>query len=142
MHLLCTTANRRCTCQRTHNRALRAHALLLLPLLLLGCRSALDQDPKPRPNILFAVADDISFPHMGAYGPSWVSTPGFDRVAQEGLLFSRAYTPNAKCAPSRSIILTGRHSWQLGAAANHWPYFPEEFRTYAEALSEHGYHVG
>ncbi|GIT05825.1 MAG: hypothetical protein CM1200mP29_12360 [Verrucomicrobiota bacterium] len=40
-------------------------------------------------------------------------TPGFDRVAEEGILFRRAYTPNAKCAPSRAIILTGRNSWQL-----------------------------
>ena len=94
------------------------------------------------PNILFAIADDVSYPHMGAYGTSWVSTPAFDRVAREGVLFNRAYTPNAKCAPSRSIILTGRHSWQLGAAANHWPYFPQEYRTYAEALADHGYHVG
>jgi N-sulfoglucosamine sulfohydrolase len=99
-------------------------------------------EPQTPPNILFAVADDISYPHMSAYGTSWVSTPAFDRVAREGVLFDRAYTPNAKCAPSRSIILTGRHSWQLGAAANHWPYFPQEYRTYAEALADHGYHVG
>ena len=58
---------------------MRARALLLLPLLLLGCRSGPDQDANARPNILFAVADDISFPHMSAYGTSWVSTPGFDR---------------------------------------------------------------
>ena len=73
---------------------------------------------------------------MSAYGTSWVSTPAFDRVAREGVLFSRAFTPNAKCSPSRSIILTGRHSWQLGAAANHWPVFPEEYRTWAEVLAD------
>jgi arylsulfatase A-like enzyme len=115
--------------------------LLLVAVALAGCPSA-PPEPEPPPNILFAVADDISYPHMGAYGTSWVSTPAFDRVAREGILFHRAYTPNAKCAPSRSIILTGRHSWQLGAAANHWPYFPEEYRTWAEALAAHGYHVG
>jgi N-sulfoglucosamine sulfohydrolase len=95
-----------------------------------------------RPNILFCIADDASFPHMGAYGCTWVETPAFDRVAREGLLFTRAYTPNAKCAPSRACILTGRNSWQLKAACNHIPYFPNEFKTYAEALSEHGYFVG
>ena len=63
-----------------------------------------------RPNILFAIADDWSFGHAGAYGCGWVQTPNFDRVAQEGILFTRAYTPNAKCAPSRAIILTGRYS--------------------------------
>ena len=95
-----------------------------------------------RPNILFCIADDASYPHMGAYGCSWVKTPGFDRVAREGVLFTHAYTPNAKCAPSRSCILTGRNSWQLEAAANHWCYFPAKFKTYAEALAEHGYFVG
>jgi arylsulfatase A-like enzyme len=95
-----------------------------------------------RPNILLAVADDASYPHMGAYGCSWVRTPAFDRVAREGLLFTRAYTPNAKCAPSRACILTGRNSWQLKAACNHIPYFPAEFPTYAEVLGQHGYFVG
>lgn len=95
-----------------------------------------------RPNILVAVADDASFPHMGAYGIDWIETPGFDRVAREGLLFTNAYTPNAKCAPSRSTLLTGRNSWQLEAAANHWPYFPPKFAVYTEVLARNGYHVG
>lgn len=95
-----------------------------------------------RPNILFCIADDASFPHMGAYGCQWVKTPGFDRVAREGLLFNNAYTPNAKCAPSRACILTGRNSWQLKEACNHIPFFPAEFKTYAETLTEHGYFVG
>src|SRR3546814_15066706 len=62
--------------------------------------------------------------------------------SKNGLLFRNAYTPNAKCAPSRSVILTGRNSWQLEAAANHWPFFPEKFRVFTEVLSENGYHVG
>ena len=99
-------------------------------------------EKQARPNILFCIADDVSWAHMGAYGCSWVRTPGFDRVAREGVLFTNAYTPNAKCAPSRSCILTGRNSWQLEAAANHWCYFPAKFKTYAEALSAQGYHVG
>jgi arylsulfatase A-like enzyme len=101
-----------------------------------------EADPDDRPNILFAIADDASYPHMGAYGTDWIRTPAFDRVAREGLLFRNCYTPNAKCAPSRSCILTGRNSWQLEEAANHWPYFPQKFRTYAESLSETGYYVG
>jgi arylsulfatase A-like enzyme len=95
-----------------------------------------------RPNILFCIADDQSYPHAGAYGCDWVKTPSFDRIAQQGILFNRAYTPNAKCAPSRSCIVTGRNSWQLEAAANHWCYFPPKFKTYAECLIESGYFVG
>ncbi len=95
-----------------------------------------------RPNILFCIADDQSFPHAGAYGCNWVKTPNFDKVAQQGILFMNAYTPNAKCAPSRSCIITGRNSWQLEEAANHVPSFPAKFKTYAEVLGENGYHVG
>jgi arylsulfatase A-like enzyme len=98
-------------------------------------------EPPPRPNILFAIADDWS-PHAGAYGTRWVRTPHFDRVAKEGLLFMHAYTPNAKCAPSRACILTGRNSWQLKEAANHICYFPPEFKGWGEVLSEHGWFVG
>lgn len=95
-----------------------------------------------KPNILFCIADDATWKHMSAYGSTFVSTPAFDRIAQEGLLFDNAYTPNAKCAPSRSIILTGRNSWQLEEAANHLAYFPLKFKTMPEGLSEQGFHVG
>ena len=48
-----------------------------------------------RPNILFCLADDAGM-HFGAYGCPWVTTPNFDRVADKGLLFTNAFTPNAK----------------------------------------------
>lgn len=95
-----------------------------------------------RPNILFAIADDASFPHMGAYGADWIDTPAFDLVAKNGILFMNAYTPNAKCAPSRAAILTGRNSWQLEEAANHWPHFPQKFKVYTEVLAGQGYFTG
>ena len=95
-----------------------------------------------KPNILFAVADDWSFGHAGAYGCKWIATPAMDRVARDGLLFNQAYTPNAKCSPSRASIVTGRNPWQLKAAGNHWSIFPPEFKSYQEALAEQGYFVG
>ncbi len=119
---------------------------LLFFLSILGgaCFSSctVDESGAPMPNILFCIADDASYPHMGAYGCDWVKTPAFDRVASQGILFQNCYTPNAKCAPSRACILTGRNSWQLEEAANHWPLWPQKFKTYAEALSDKGYHVG
>lgn len=116
-------------------------AAVLLVVMAVGQGKA-TANAADRPNILFAIADDWSYGHAGAYGCRWIQTPGFDRVAREGILFTHAYTPNAKCAPSRACILTGRNSWQLKEACNHVPYFPAEFKTYAEALSEHGYFVG
>ncbi|WP_198953707.1 sulfatase-like hydrolase/transferase [Rhodopirellula sp. MGV] len=95
-----------------------------------------------RPNILIAIADDWSYGHASAYGCPWVNTPNFDRVAKEGLLFNNAYTPNAKCAPSRAIILTGRYSWQLEQAGNHMCFFPAKFGGYVERLAADGYFTG
>ena len=114
-------------------------ALIVLPSSFFLLPSSLSS---PRPNILFAIADDWSFGHASVYGSSWVRTPAFDRVARNGVLFTHAYTPNAKCAPSRAILLTGRHSWQLEEAANHIPFFPATFKGWVEALGEHGYFAG
>lgn len=94
-----------------------------------------------RPNILFAIADDWG-PHAGAYGTPWVKTPGFDRIAKEGLLFKQAYTPVAKCAPSRAIVLTGRHAWQNEEAGNHMSFFPAKLKSWPEVLTEKGWHMG
>ena len=110
--------------------------------LLLSSISLLSKKTVERPNILFAIADDWSFGHAGAYGCEWIKTPAFDRVAREGILFNRAYTPNAKCAPSRAIILTGRNSWQLEEAANHQNIFPAKFKGWMEVLTENGYSTG
>ena len=112
--------------------------IILSPVALTGCNG----DGGDRPNILIAIGDDISYPHMSAYGCTFVETPGFDRVAREGILFNNAYTPNAKSAPSRACLLTGRNSWQLEEAGNHIPFFPAKFKTFIESLGSHGYYVG
>jgi arylsulfatase A-like enzyme len=104
------------------------------------CGDAFAADPG-RPNILFAIADDWGL-HAGAYGTPWVKTPSFDRIAREGLLFRHAYTPMAKCAPSRAIVLTGRHLWQNEEAGNHLAWFPPKLKSWPEVLKEKGWHVG
>ena len=122
--------------------------LILMSCLFLGAiptaarPEGRHRPPPARPKILLAIADDWGYGHASAYGAAWVRTPAFDRVARSGLLFTRAYTPNAKCAPSRAIILTGRYSWQLEEAANHSPYFPAKFKTWVEALRDQGYFTG
>ncbi len=94
-----------------------------------------------RTNILFAIADDAS--HFGAYGHTFVKTPNFDWVAENGLLFNNAFTTNPKCAPSRASILTGRHTWQLEEACNHLVCtFPEKFDCFSDILMQNGYFVG
>lgn len=94
-------------------------------------------------NVLLIVADDQSYPHAGAYGCTWVDTPGFDRIASEGILFNNCYTPNAKSAPSRASLLTGRYSWQLGPLGNHIPIWPDDsYMTLFEALEDMGVRSG
>jgi arylsulfatase A-like enzyme len=110
-------------------------------LIGISCTSAADSQSS-KPNVLFIIADDAS-PHFGAaYNCSWAKTPNIDRLAQQGLVFTHAYTPTAKCAPSRSAILTGRNPWQLEQAANHQSYFPAKFKAFSEVLREAGVHVG
>lgn len=121
---------------------LRLRILWLAAAVLSTSLAAEVTKTNQRPNILFGIMDDASMEHMSAYGCTWVDTPAFDRLAREGLLFRNAYTPNAKCAPSRAIVLTGRQSWQLEEAANHVVKFPAKFKTFPEALRAHGYITG
>ncbi len=131
------------------NNISQAISLVKKPLLILlmilsfttvvNAQSSSNKNTNKKPNILFCIADDASRAHMRAYGlTDWVNTPGFDQVAKEGLLFMNAYTPNAKCSPSRACILTGRNPWQLEAAGNHNSIFPAKFTTLIEALSKNG----
>jgi len=103
---------------------MKINELAAISLLMMQTVAGYGQEAHTkRPNILFALADDQSFPHAGAYGCTWVKTPAFDRVAKNGVLFTNYFTPIAKCTPSRSCILTGRNPWQLEAAANHNCFF-------------------
>jgi arylsulfatase A-like enzyme len=115
--------------------ALRICALFLA----IGVTAA---EAKP-PNILFCIGDDISWPHMSAYGCTFIKSPSFDRVAREGILFQNCFTSNPKCSPSRASLLTGRHSWQLEEACDHNGIFPAKFKVYPDVLEkEAGYLVG
>ncbi|MBE8712647.1 sulfatase [Sphingobacterium hungaricum] len=95
-----------------------------------------------RPNILFVITDDQSFPHASAYGYSAVRTPNFDRVAKKGILFTKAYVASPGCSPSRAAILTGRHNWQTEEAGTHGSSFPSKFKVYPDILEEAGYKIG
>ena len=94
-----------------------------------------------RPNIVFCIADDASYHHFSGNGCTWVNTPTFDKIGEEGIRFTNCYTPNAKSAPSRACILTGRNSWQLREAGNHITNFPADIKVFTEVLAEAGYDV-
>ena len=108
---------------------------LLYATLAAGAAPSVRAQPK-RPNILFAIADDWGWPHAGAYGCSWVNTPAFDRVADEGILFANCFTSNPKCSPCRASILTGRNTWQLEEAVSHFGVFPAKWAVFPDLLEE------
>ncbi|GAA4431216.1 sulfatase [Ravibacter arvi] len=95
-----------------------------------------------RPNILFAIADDQSFPHASAYGSKTFLTPAFDNVAARGVLFNNAFVAAPQCSPSRAALLTGRNIWHLEEAGTHSSYFPKKFPVFTDALEKSGYFIG
>lgn len=114
-------------------------------LMLLGPSSSwtsLHGQAADRPNILFCIADDWSYPHAGIYGDPVVRTPTFDRIAKEGALFTRCYCAAPSCTPSRAAILTGRYPHSLEEGANLWGFLPARFSVYPDLLEKAGYHVG
>ena len=96
----------------------------------------------PRPNIFIAISDDQSWPHASAYGSTFVSTPTFDRLAREGVLFHNAFSASPGCSPSRASLLTGLNTWQLEHAGTHGSFFHPKFVTFPERLQAAGYFVG
>ncbi|MGF1581313.1 MAG: sulfatase [Gemmataceae bacterium] len=122
-----------------------SHPLLGLFAVILGlwsCPDAKAEKTKKKPNILFVISDDQSYPHCSAYGCQFVKTPGFDRVAKEGILFNNAYAASCGCSPSRASLLTGRHPWQNKQAGTHASSFPKELAVYPSLLERVGYFVG
>lgn len=95
-----------------------------------------------RPNILFVISDDQSYPHAGAYGYAAARTPNFDRIAKEGVLFNNAFVASPGCSPSRAALLTGLNCWQIKEAGTHASSFPEEFLVFPDLLEKVGYKVG
>jgi len=114
--------------------------IILFVFQLTSCTSQ-QEEPK-RPNILFVMSDNQSYPHASAYGNKWVKTPGFDYIAKEGILFHNAFSASPGCAPSRASILTGRYLWQNEEAGGHQTLFPVKYSTFTDVLGEAGYHVG
>lgn len=89
---------------------------ICLAAVLPSCKN---QQPKQtRPNIVFIMSDDHAYQAISAYGSGLNETPNIDRLAEEGAIFSRATVTNSICAPSRAVMLTGKHSFMNGKVDN------------------------
>jgi uncharacterized sulfatase len=118
--------------------------MYLILLSHLGCKTKNEIGPEPekKPNILFAIADDQSFPYASAYGTNGIKTPYFDKVAKDGILFTNAFVAAPQCSPSRAAILTGKNIWQIEEAGTHASYFPKKYPVFTHLLASVGYKIG
>ncbi|QLE00788.1 sulfatase [Galbibacter sp. BG1] len=113
-----------------------------LPLFVISILFSCQEQPtkkettekKQRPNIVFIMSDDHAYQAISAYSDKLVETPNIDKIAKKGMLFTNASVTNSICAPSRAVILTGKHSHINGKVDNHFPFdttnvtFPELFQ--------------
>ena len=123
---------------------MRCHSVFaLLACLIVPVVAQAQQGKAPtRPNILFCIADDWSWPHAGAYGDKVVKTPNFDKLVAEGMRFDRAYCVSPSCTPSRGAILTGQWIHRLEDGGNLWSMLAKQYVTYPDLLEAAGYAVG
>lgn len=90
-------------------------------LLLAGAATA--QTNNEKPNIIFILCDDMGYGDLGCYGQQYISTPNIDRMAEEGMRFTQAYSGSPVSAPSRASLMTGQHTGHTHVRGNkeYWP---------------------
>ncbi len=114
-------------------------------LVSLGCQPGRQSR---KPNIIFIMADDLGYGDLGCYGQQQIQTPNLDRMAAEGMKFTDHYAGSTVCAPSRCVLMTGKHTGHAYIRGNkevrpmgQWP-LPPESQTVAELLKNEGYATG
>ncbi|MEI7851062.1 MAG: arylsulfatase [Kiritimatiellales bacterium] len=115
--------------------------LTALPLALPVALSAASQPPKPadKPNIVYILLDDAGYGDFGCYGQKTLLTPNVDRMASEGMKFTRHYAGSTVCAPSRCVLMTGLHTGHGRVRANGPSSIPDTDLTVARLLKDAGY---
>ncbi len=95
-----------------------------------------------KPNIIYILADDLGYGDLSCYGQKTLATPNLDRMAAEGMKFTRHYAGCPVCAPSRCVLMTGKHTGHCTVRGNgDGPMNPEDV-TVAEVLKAAGYATG
>ncbi len=117
--------------------------LFALPLFAAATDVTVAAEPQTaaRPNILFIFSDDHAYQAISAYNDprKLIETPGIDRLAKEGMLFTRAMVPNSICGPSRATVLTGKYNHLNGFYNNSNSRFDPAQPTFVKQLKAGGY---
>jgi arylsulfatase A-like enzyme len=115
--------------------------LMKLGLLFLTLLAAVSV-AEAKPNIIFILVDDLGYGDLGCYGQkSGLQTPNLDRMAAEGLKFTRHYAGSTVCAPSRCVLMTGLHSGHGRVRGNDPWIIPDTDLTVPGLLKQAGYHT-
>ena len=107
----------------------------------LGISSCVQHREEVKPNILFIMTDDHTQQALYAYEKGLLDSvlfPNLDRLAREGAIFRQSFVTNSICAPSRAVMLTGKHSHLNGKIDNRVP-FDWDQQTYPKLMQEAGY---
>ncbi len=119
----------------------RAFPVLLALLLAFFSRASVGAAEPARPNIVFILADDLGYGDLGCYGQKTLTTPHLDRLAAEGMRFTRHYAGSTVCAPSRCVLMTGLHTGHCRVRGNGPGFIPDSDPTVPKMLREAGYHT-
>lgn len=98
-------------------------------------------DQQETPNIVFIIADDMSWDDTSVYGHPDIKTPNLEKLANQGMRFDQAFLTTSSCSPSRASIITGKYPHSTDAEQLHWP-LPADQITFVEKLREAGYWTG
>jgi len=116
--------------------------LALMAGLLFNPEVSLAATAAPRPNILFLVADDLSWHSLGYAGDPAVKTPNLDRLANESVLFTRAAVTTSICMVSRASYLTGQWLSRMGGARVTPATWPDTWPAQLRKAGYFGGHIG
>ena len=83
--------------------------LLAFFLAAVDAHGCIARAAERKPNIIFLLADDLGYGDVGAFGQKKIRTPNIDRLAAEGMKLTQHYAGNNVCAPSRCVLMTGKH---------------------------------
>jgi arylsulfatase A-like enzyme len=119
----------------------KLHRLPFLASLLLIALTSLHAAVPSKPNIIYILLDDAGYGDFGCYGQKTLLTPNIDRLAAEGMKFTRHYSGSTVCAPSRCVLMTGLHTGHSSIRGNGPSHLPDGEPNVARLLKDAGYHT-